>query len=229
MNRIKHSFGESILIYEGAEVHSSCDLGPFTIIYPGVHIGENVQIGASCIIGKKPKIGKNQTELSATDKSTVIQSNAIICDKVIIYNGVKIGEESYLADGSLIRENVTIEENVVIGTYVVISFNAKVGAKSKIMTGTNIAGNMKIGKGCFFGAHVCAVNDNKPFDLKERSQQISAEIKNDVFIGAKTTILPDLVIEEGIQVAAGSIVTKDLRSKNALYMGSPAKIRNHEK
>ena len=229
MNKIEHSFGEDIIIYEGAEVDSSCNIGPFTIIYPGVEIEANVQIGSSCIVGKKPKIGRNQTELSNVEEATVVRSSSIICDKVIIYNGVRIGINSYLADGCLIRENVTLGENVVIGTYVVVSFNAQVGSQSKIMTRTNIAGNMKIGKGCFIGAHVCAVNDNNPFDLKQRNQQISAEIKNNVFIGANTTILPDLTIEEGIQVAASSIVTKDLTNKNTLYIGSPAKNRMHEK
>jgi len=91
-----HNFGESILIYEGAEIHNSCKIGPFTIIYPGVIIEENVIIGSSCIIGKKPTTGNNQTKLLEISQKTQIEKNSLICDQVIIYIGCKVGQECYL-------------------------------------------------------------------------------------------------------------------------------------
>ena len=111
MNRTNHKFSENVIIYEGAIVPESCEIGPFSIIYPGVEFEENVKIGSSCIIGKKPTTGSNQTKLLEFTETLRIQKNTIICDQVIIYTGCYIGEDCYLADRAFIRENVNIGRN----------------------------------------------------------------------------------------------------------------------
>ena len=226
MKTIDHNFGENILIYEGAIVPDLCEIGPFSIIYPGVEFEENVKIGSSCIIGKKPTTGSNQTKLLEFTETLRIRKNTIICDQVIIYTGCNIGEDCYLADKAFIRENVNIERNVVIGTAVTVSFNAHIGSGTKIMTGTNIGGKMKIGQNCFIGAHVCSVNDNNPRLNTSRSEHQAAIIEDNVVIGSNVTILPHLLIRKGITVAAGSVVSKNLTEENQLYFGIPAKIKN---
>jgi galactoside O-acetyltransferase len=47
-------------------------------------------------------------------------------------------------------------------------------------------------------------------------------IKNDVYIGANCSIMPDIVIGEGVIVGAGSFVNKDLDDWG-IYVGSPVK------
>jgi UDP-3-O-[3-hydroxymyristoyl] glucosamine N-acyltransferase len=220
-----HNFGENILIYEGAEIHNSCKIGPFTIIYPGVIIEENVTIGSSCIIGKKPTAGNNQTKLLEISQKTQIEKNSLICDQVIIYIGCKVGQECYLADRAFLRENVHLEKKVVVGTSVTVSFNAHIGEGTKIMTGANIGGKMIIGKNCFIGAHVCSVNDNNPRLNSSRLEHRAAVIEDNVVIGSNVTILPHLLIKKGITVAAGAVISKNLTEENQLYLGVPAKIK----
>lgn len=225
MNTINHKFGNLVIIEEGASVHETCDLGPFTIVYSGTVINENVKIGSHSIIGKKPSVGNNQMQLITSNNHTLIEKNTIIGDHAIVYNGAKIGAECYLADKSFIRENVQIGKNVVVGTSVTISFNARVDNNTKIMTGTNVGGNMQIGKNCFIGAHVCSVNDNYPNKKTKREHQLSAVIEDNVIIGSNTTILPNLKIKKGITVAAGSVITKNLEEENGMYVGIPATKR----
>lgn len=49
------------------------------------------------------------------------------------------------------------------------------------------------------------------------------EIKDNVFIGSGSIILPNIVIEENCIVAAGSVVTKSV-PKNSIVAGNPAKV-----
>lgn len=48
----------------------------------------------------------------------------------------------------------------------------------------------------------------------------SIEIGSHVWIGAKTLILKDSRIPDGVVVAAGSVVTKELDSDHSIYLGN---------
>ncbi|MBN1381610.1 MAG: hypothetical protein JXA41_08045 [Deltaproteobacteria bacterium] len=220
----KHNFGNSVIVYEGAQIDKSVTIGPFSIIYPNTIIDSGVKIASSCIIGKPPTVGKNQMPLMDSNSLTQIGSDVYIGDQSIIYAGVQIGENTYLADRSFLREDVKIENDVVIGTGVVVSFGAAIGSFTKIMTGANIGGQARIGRNCFIGVHVCSINDNTPQTLKPREKQLSADIGNGVFIGSNTTILPGLKVSDNITVGAGSVITKSLDHESSLYIGSPAKF-----
>ena len=48
-------------------------------------------------------------------------------------------------------------------------------------------------------------------------------IGNNVFIGAKTTVLPNVKIGNNVVIGAGSIVTNDIPD-NSLAVGNPARV-----
>ncbi|WP_158712728.1 acyltransferase [Parabacteroides pacaensis] len=48
-------------------------------------------------------------------------------------------------------------------------------------------------------------------------------IKNNVWIGSNSIILPGVTIHENVVIGAGSVVSKDCES-NSLYAGNPAKL-----
>lgn len=53
-------------------------------------------------------------------------------------------------------------------------------------------------------------------------------IGNNVFIGAKSTILPNVTIGDNVIIGAGSVVTKNIES-NSVYAGNPAiKIMDYD-
>lgn len=49
-------------------------------------------------------------------------------------------------------------------------------------------------------------------------------ISSNVWVGANSTILKGISVEEGCIIAAGSVVTKNLTEKNAIYAGNPAEF-----
>lgn len=65
---------------------------------------------------------------------------------------------------------------------------------------------------------------------EEREVSISSPVKigNNVFVGARSIIMPGTVIEDNVVVGAGSVVRGKL-DKNCIYIGNPAiKIRTIE-
>lgn len=133
-----------------------------------------------------------------------IGNNSVIMD-VKFFNwhhmgpkGLKIGNECYIGDESLIDlyGEVTLEDQVTIAQRVIILTHLNVGYKSHPLQK-------------FFPKIV------KP-----------VIIKNGSVIGAGATILPGITVGEKSFVAAGSVVTKDVTS-NTIVAGVPAKkVRN---
>jgi maltose O-acetyltransferase len=70
--------------------------------------------------------------------------------------------------------------------------------------------------------HVLA-HDASTFNYFGLTQIGRVSIGNNVFIGASTIVLPNVVIGDNIVIGANSIVTHDLAS-NAVYAGNPARM-----
>ena len=62
--------------------------------------------------------------------------------------------------------------------------------------------------------------------LMNQQPRINADIVigDDVWLGANTIILSGVKISNGIIVAAGAVVTKDITEENVIVAGVPAKI-----
>lgn len=121
----------------------------------------------------------------------------------VIYPGVWI----YPGKGLTIGNDVDIAFGVIITTKggVTIGDRTLIGYRSQLLSANH---NIPLGKGKFFGAG----HTYGPID-----------IKNDVWIGANTIILPNITIGEGAVIAAGSVVTKDV-SPFTIVGGIPARI-----
>ncbi len=143
----------------------------------------------------------------------------------------------------VIPENVTIDgfDNIVIGKKFRVCPDVKIISENsgKIFIGENFFANynsfiyadqsyIKIGDDCLLGPDVLIINTNHAVQKNElirkqanKSQPI--DIGNDVWIGAKSTILAGVSIGDGAVVAAGSVVNKNVEA-NAIVGGVPAKL-----
>jgi acetyltransferase-like isoleucine patch superfamily enzyme len=126
---------------------------------------------------------------------------------------------------------LSVGDNVFIGEMVYI-LNPE-----KLVIGDNVSihsmsyleciGGVEIGNDVSI-AHsvtIMSVNHNfKSIEVPIKDQGISCKgvkINDDVWIGAKVTILDGIVIQKGSVIAANAVVTKDIE-QNSIYAGVPA-------
>lgn len=86
-------------------------------------------------------------------------------------------------------------------------------------------GGIVIGNNVLIGHNVVIATLNHDQTPKLRASIIPKKVKigNDVWIGANSTILPGVTIDDGAIIGAGAVVTKDVK-KNTIVGGNPAKI-----
>lgn len=155
-----------------------------------------------------------------------------------ILSGCKINSNTKLEGNNIINKNVNIV-NSQIGYATYIGENSKLN-NSKIGRYCSIAEEVKIISGThptrkFVSTHPCFFSTRKQagftfvkeniFPEKkavEGSNGLSCVIGNDVWLGANVIILEGIKVGDGVVVAAGAVVVKDLEPYY-IYGGVPAR------
>jgi len=120
---------------------------------------------------------------------------------------IKIGKNFYIGRDSL------IETDCAIGDYVIVA--NKVG-----IVGRYDHNFQQV------GTPICMTLPIRDKNYNWKGLDLITNIGNDVWIGYGSTIMGGVTINDGVIVAAGSVVTKDLEAYS-IYGGNPAKkLRN---
>ena len=174
-----------------------------------INAGEII-IGENCVIGENVEINvKGVFELG---------------DCCVIGDGVKINchdfkSGDYLFMGSNVeigRGGCTNPESIVtIGDHVGIFENTLINPNSPVTIGNDVG----IGDGVMIWTHGAWLDITKGFP----SDFGPVTIGNDVWLPARTTVLPNVKIGDNVVIGIGSIVNKDIPS-GAMAAGSPCKV-----
>lgn len=137
-------------------------------------------------------------------KSQNIGENTNIWQFCVVFPNAKIGNNCNIC------ANVLIENDVIIGD------NVTVKSGVQIWDGVIIANNV------FIGPNVTFTNDLVPRSKIHSKEYEKITIKEGASIGANSTIVAGIVIEEYALIGAGSVVTKNIK-RHTLWYGNPAK------
>ncbi|MFA6990195.1 MAG: bifunctional UDP-N-acetylglucosamine diphosphorylase/glucosamine-1-phosphate N-acetyltransferase GlmU [Candidatus Gastranaerophilaceae bacterium] len=167
-----------------------------SIIYPGCYIDGKNQLGANNVIGPNTYINGNVT----TSENVKILSSKV--------SDAQIATNSTIGPFAHIRDGVILKEKVRVGNFVEIK-------KSEINKNTNVAhlsyvGDASLGEDVNIGAGTITANYNALTKVKSKTV-----IENGVKIGSNSVLVAPVTIGERANIAAGSIITKDL-PENAL-------------
>lgn len=163
-------------------------IGSDTIIYPGcVLLGQTV-VGEECIIGPNTQL----TNAVVGDETHVMQS---------VMSNSSVGAKSTVGPFAHLRQETACGDHVRIGNFVEMkktSFanNAKASHLS-YLGDSEVCENVNIGCG------VVTVN----YDGHNKNK---TTIEANAFIGCNANLIAPVTIGEGVYVAAGSTVTKDV-------------------
>ena len=158
--------------------------------------------------GKKSLLGLNITIVEP--KYISIGNNSSICNGVVIscYNSIEsIGN----------HPEITICNNVSIGE------NSHITCANKLFIGNNVlTGKKVLITDNAHGNSIKSVLDIPPA-LRDIVSNGPVIIEDNVWIGEKATIMPNVHIGEGAIIGANAVVTKDVPAY-AIVAGIPAKI-----
>ena len=139
---------------------------------------------------------------------TEIGADTVILPNVYITGKNKIGKNCKIGPFAHIRGDVEVADFVKIGNFVELK-------KSIIKSHTNVChlsyvGDSEIGSGCNIGAGTITANYNPVTKIKSKTI-----IKDGANTGSNSVLVAPVVMEENANLAAGSVLTKNL-DKNSL-------------
>ena len=141
----------------------------------------------------------------------------------IIDDGAQIGENSriwhfvHVCSGAVIGRDVSLGQNVFVGNKVVI------GDRCKIQNNVSVYDNVVLEEGVFCGPSMVFTNVHNPRGLIDRKDQYrDTLVKKGATLGANCTIVCGVDIGEHAFVAAGAVITKNVKPY-ALMAGVPAR------
>ena len=148
---------------------------------------------------------------------TEIEADTVIYPSCYITGKNKIGKNCKIGPFAHLRGDVVLEDNVKIGNFVEVK-------KTTIKSNTNAChlsylGDSEIGSGVNVGAGTITANYNPLTKVKSKTI-----IANEAKIGSNSVLVAPVKIEEGANVAALSVVTKDIPAWSLALTRAPLKI-----
>lgn len=147
-----------------------------------------------------------------------VHETSIVDDNVKIGDGTKIWHFSHVQSGAEIGENCSFGQNVNV------SNNVKIGNGCKVQNNVSIYEGVELEDYVFCGPSMVFTNDLTP---RAKYPKGSAGYKKTVLhtgatVGANATVVCGHEIGEWAMIAAGAVVTKNVKP-HALMAGVPAK------
>ena len=180
-------------------------IAPETIFFSeDTKIGKNVVIDPYVVIGSKVNIGNNVKIFAFSH----LESSKI-------ENDVNIGPYARLRPGTILQKGSSV------GNFVEVK-KSKIGKNSKV-NHLSYIGDSIMGNSVNIGAGTITCNYD---GVKKRK----TKIKNNVFIGSNSSLVAPITINENSIVGAGSVITKNVRTKSlALTRSSQVEIKNYKR
>lgn len=120
--------------------------------------------------------------------------------------------------------------NIEKGSNFYTGWEIEIGDNSSLGINCMIPYDLKVGKDVMMGPDVIIIGENHRFDRRDIPMRLQGyqkfqpvQIEDDVWIGAKTMILPGIRIGKGAILAAGAIITKDV-PPYSICGGNPAHV-----
>ena len=148
---------------------------------------------------------------------TTIEADTIIYPSTYIEGVNKIGKNCIIGPFAHLRGGVVLEDNVKIGNFVEVK-------KTTIKSNTNAChltylGDSEVGSGVNIGAGTITANYNPLSKVKSKTI-----IEDNVKIGSNSVLVAPVKIEEGANVGALSVITKNVPAWSLAITRAPLKV-----
>ena len=150
-------------------------------------------------------------------EDTVIGQDTIIYPSTYIEGKNVIGKNCKIGPCAHLRGDVEVLDNVKIGNFVEVK-------KAKISSNTNVGhlsyiGDAELGERVNIGAGTITANYNPLTKTKTKTI-----LKDDVKIGSNSVLVAPVTVEDGANVGAGAVITKNVPAWALALTRAPLKI-----
>src|SRR5574344_991965 len=132
-----------------------------------------------------------------------------------------IGENTNIWQFCVVLKNAQIGNDCNINADVLIENDVIIGDNVTIKSGVQIWDGITLEDNVFIGPNVTFTNDFLPRSKQYPKEYLKTTIKKSTSIGANSTIIGGITIDEYAMIGAGSVVTKDIGVQE-LWYGNPA-------
>jgi bifunctional UDP-N-acetylglucosamine pyrophosphorylase/glucosamine-1-phosphate N-acetyltransferase len=170
-------------------IDANVEIGPETVIGPGVSLQGDCVIGASVTIGQGAVLVQSTVGDGAEVKPYSVLEQAVV------------GPRCHVGPFARLRPGTVLDEEVHVGNFVETK-------KARLRKGTKAGhlaylGDADIGSGCNIGAGTITCN----YDGVNKHQTV---LGNGVFIGSDTQLVAPVRIGDDAFIGAGSTITEDV-------------------
>ncbi len=143
----------------------------------------------------------------------------------------QVGEGTQVWHHAQVREGARIGARCTLGKGVYIDRDVVVGDRCKIQNRASLFHGVRLADGVFVGPHAVFTNDRFPravngdgtLKTEDDWEAGTIVVREGASIGAGAVILPNVTIGAWAVIAAGAVVTSDVRD-HALVKGNPARF-----
>ena len=152
-----------------------------------------------------------------------IHPTVLVESSALIDKGATIGENTKIWHWVHVCSEAKIGKNCSFGQNVFVANKVKIGNNVKVQNNVSIFDNVTIQDNVFCGPSVVFTNVKNPrSSIPRKNEYKNTLVKKGASLGANSTIICGISIGENAFVAAGAVVTKNVKAY-ALVMGVPAR------
>lgn len=137
-----------------------------------------------------------------------------------------IGKNTNIWQFCVVLKNARIGSNCNINAQVLIENDVIIGNNVTIKSGVQIWDGIILEDNVFIGPNVTFTNDFLPRSKHYPKEFLKTIVKKSASIGANSTIIGGITINEYSMIGAGSVVTKNVGIQE-LWYGNPAKHKGY--
>ena len=155
--------------------------------------------------------------MAAAEPAFFCHESSYVDDNVVIGEGTKIWHFCHVLPGTRIGENCSLGQNVMAGPDVSIGDGCKIQNNVALYKGVTLEDGVFCGPSCVF------TNVTTPrADVSRKEEYAPTLVRKGATIGANATIVCGHELGEYCFIAAGAVVTQDVKP-HAVMAGVPAR------
>ena len=170
-----------------------------------------------------PPTAQPQPVVDLTRPMVQIADSAMVHESAFVDDGASVGENTKIWHFSHVMGKTSIGSGCSLGQNVVAGPNVSIGNGCKIQNNVSIYDGVTLEDDVFCGPSMVFTNVTNPRAFVNRKDEFAPTlVKRGATIGANATIVCGTTVGEYSLIAAGAVVTKDVKPY-ALMVGVPAR------